>query len=462
MSFTVAIVGRPNVGKSTLFNRLVGKRLAIVNDEPGVTRDRREGQGRIAGMSFGVIDTAGLEDTKSGLKAVMRAHTGRAVADADVALMIIDARAGLTPLDEHFAAWLRRSETPVILVANKCDPGASQAGVMEAYALGLGDPLPISAEHGLGMADLFSALAPFAGAKENSAAEEETEEETEPPLQLAVVGRPNVGKSTLINRLVGEERMLTGPQSGITRDAVSLSWEFEGRAIRLVDTAGIRRKAKVRGKLESMSVEDGLRAIRFANVVVLVLDGSPAEADPDAGSSGGNILEKQDLAIARQVINEGRALVIAINKWDLVKGRKEALQGVHERLEKSLPQVRDVPVVTFSALTGGGVGRLMPMVLKTYRIWNRRLATGVLNRWLEAMVERHPPPLAKGRRIKLRYMTQAKARPPTFIVFTSRPDALPDAYIRYLVNGLRDAFDIPGVPLRLILRKGGNPYAKDK
>ena len=459
MSFTVAIVGRPNVGKSTLFNRLVGKRLAIVDNEPGVTRDRREGHGRIADMSFGVIDTAGLEDAKDGLEAVMRDQTGRAVADADVALMVIDARAGLTPLDEHFAGWLRRTETPVILVANKCEHRTGQSGVMEAYALGLGDPIPISAEHGLGMADLFSALAPFAEANENSAA---AEKKTEAPLQLAVVGRPNVGKSTLINRLIGEERVLTGPQSGITRDAVSLSWEFEGHAVRLVDTAGMRRKAKVRKKLESLSVKDGLRAIRFAQVVVLVLDGSLAEADQDARSGDGNILEKQDLAIARQVTDEGRALIIAINKWDLVGDRKKALQGVGERLEKSLPQVRDVPVVAFSALTGGGVGGLMPKVMEAYRVWNRRLATGVLNRWLAEMVERHPPPLAKGRRVKLRYMTQAKTRPPTFVVFTSRPDALPDAYRRYLVNGLRDAFNIPGVPLRLILRKGENPYAKDR
>ena len=446
MSLTVAIVGRPNVGKSTLFNRLVGKRLALIDDSPGLTRDRREGEARLGDLRFTAIDTAGLEEAPAeALEARMRAQTEHAVADADVALFLIDARAGVTPLDEHFADWLRGKGKPVIAVANKCESTAGQAGMLEVYGLGLGEPVAVSAEHGQGMDALYEALAPHAGDAAVDAPDETPGEAPERPLKLAIVGRPNVGKSTLVNRLLGEERVLTDTKAGITRDAVHIPWTYEGRAIGLVDTAGLRRKARVTDGPEALSGGDAVRALRFAEVVVLVLD---AEAP----------LEKQDLTIARTTLEEGRALILAVNKWDLVKDREAAQRRIGDRLQTSLPQARGVPVVPLSALTGRGMGRLMPAVLKAHEAWNRRIPTGQLNRWLEEVCENHPPPLAAGRRIRLRYMTQAKARPPTFVIFASRPKGLPESYLRYLVNGLRETFDLPGVPLRIHLRKGKNPY----
>lgn len=451
MTFTVAIIGRPNVGKSTLFNRLIGKRLAIVDDTPGVTRDRREGDAGIADMEFTLIDTAGLDDaTDDSLEARMHGQTERSLDDADVVLFLIDARAGVTPLDQHFAGWLRKHSTPAILVANKCEGGAGQSGLLEAFSLGLGDPVPLSAEHGEGLSELYDALSPFRD-ETNDLTHEDTDADAwrERPLQLAIVGRPNVGKSTMVNALLGQERMLTGPEAGITRDSISISWEFEGRAIRLIDTAGMRRKARVKKKLEELSVGDTLHSIRFAEVVVLVVDATLG-------------LEKQDLSIARLVIEEGRALVLAVNKWDAAKDRKAVLSQIRDRLQTSLPQVRGIPVVTCSAVSGRGLDGLLPAVIRVHEIWNRRIETGEINRWLEGMVESHPPPVAKGRRIKLRYMTQAKARPPTFIVFASRKDALPESYVRYLIGGLRDAFDLLAVPIRIHLRAGKNPYAPDK
>jgi GTP-binding protein len=447
MAFTVAIVGRPNVGKSTLFNRLVGKRLALVAETPGVTRDRREGLAYIGDLPFSVIDTAGLEEAPGeSLEARMREQTEKALADADLALLLIDARAGVTPADAHFADWLRGKDKPVILVANKCESAAGDAGFYEAFALGLGEPIALSAEHGHGIGELLSALAPHAEAA-IALQEEDAETDGSGLLRLAIIGRPNTGKSTLVNRLIGEERLLTGPEAGITRDAIAVDWSYRGRALRLFDTAGLRRRSRVADKLEVLSVADTRRAIRFANVAVLMLDASV-------------MLEKQDLTIARQVVDEGRALVIAANKWDAVKDRKGASRKLRDRLQTSLPQVRGVPVVTISALEGTSLDTLMDAVFAVYDIWNSRVSTGRLNQWLDAMTEAHPPPLAgSGRRVRLRYATQVKSRPPTFAVWTSRPEDLPDSYRRYLVNGLREDFGLSGIPIRLQFRKGRNPYA---
>ncbi len=453
MNFTVAIVGRPNVGKSTLFNRLVGKRLALVSEEPGVTRDRREGEARLHDLTFTVIDTAGLDEAEAAsLEARMQAQTERAVESADLALLLVDARAGLTPLDRHFADWLRRGSTPVVLVANKCEGRDSEAGRMEAYALGLGEPVPLSAEHNLGLSDLRDAIADALGELPLDPEVEPVADEAaeaDKPLQLAIVGRPNVGKSTLVNKLVGEERVLTGPEAGITRDAIAIEWRYKDRPIRLIDTAGLRRRAKAVARLEQMSAADTQRAVNFAHVVVLLLD---AEAP----------MEKQDLTIARQVVEEGRALVIAVNKWDLCADRAGAIKALGDRLERSFPQTRGVPVVTISALRGDKLERLLEAVFTAYEIWNRRIPTAALNRWLNSMIERHPPPAPGGRRIRLRYMTQAKTRPPSFAIFCSRPTKLPDSYLRYLENGLREDFDLPGTPIRITLRKGQNPYAPKK
>jgi GTPase len=443
MAMKVAIVGRPNVGKSTLFNRLVRQRLALVDDTPGVTRDRREGEAALGDLRFRVIDTAGLDEAEPGsLGARMQDQTGRALAGADVALLLVDARAGVTPLDRHFADWLRRGKVPVMLVANKAEGRAGESGLLEAFALGLGEPIAISAEHGDGMADLYAALAPFAEAPAADAAEA-----GERPLQLAIVGRPNVGKSTLVNRLLGEERVLTGPEAGITRDAIATLWHWRGRAVRLIDTAGLRRRAKIDEKLEKLSVADTLRAIRFAEVVVLVVDATQG-------------IEKQDLLIAEMVEEEGRALVLAINKWDAVEEKQAALRRLRDRLQTSLPQLQGLRLVTLSAETGAGVAKLMPAVTETHQAWNRHIPTPRLNRWLARVQERHPPPLVSGRRLKLRYMAQANVRPPTFALFASKPGELPETYRRYLVNLLREDFDLPGVPIRMMLRKGENPYAE--
>ncbi|MDF3075967.1 MAG: der [Alphaproteobacteria bacterium] len=450
MSFRVAIVGRPNVGKSTLFNRLAGRKMAIVDDTPGVTRDRREAEASLGDLDFTVIDTAGLEEAApKTLENRMRKQTEQAVREATVALFLIDARAGVTALDKHFASWLRSTGKPIVLVANKCEGKAGQSGLGEAFGLGLGEPIPVSAEHGEGLSDLFDVLrshAPSADAKDADAAPEDDENK---PLQLAIIGRPNVGKSTLINRLLGEERMLTGPEAGITRDAIAIDWQWKGTPIRLIDTAGMRRKANVVEKIEYMSVGETLRAVRFADVVVLVLDGEM-------------MLEKQDLALARMVVEEGRALVIGVNKWDAVKDKKQAVKKLTDRLEASLAQIRGIPIAVFSAGTGQGVDKLMPTVLEAYKLWNTRISTGALNRWLEPIVEDHPPPLNKGRRIKIRYMTQVKARPPTFAIFASQPEAMPESYLRYLVNGLRQRFGLEGVPIRMLMRGQKNPYVDDK
>ena len=443
MSFTVAIVGRPNVGKSTLFNRLVGQKLALVDDLPGVTRDRRDGEGQIGDLTFTIIDTAGFEEAAGdSLDARIQMQTQLAVEMADVCLFLVDARAGITPTDSQWADMLRRSAGSVILVANKCEGNAAESGVYEAFQLGLGDPIPISAAHGEGMADLYEALLPFERQSDAAA-----EEEGDRPIHVAIVGRPNVGKSTLINKLIGQDRLLTGPEAGITRDAISVEWTDGDDRYRLFDTAGMRKKAKVVKKLERLSVADTLRAIRFSDVTVLVLDAE-------------HPLEKQDLQIADMIAREGRAVVIVINKWDLVDERDGMAKALRKRIESDLPQLSGVRYVMLSGLTGESVQKIVPAVKSAYEVWNKRIGTSALNQWLLEAIARHPPPAVSGRRIKIRYMTQTKARPPTFVVFVSRPSALPAAYTRYLVNGLRDTFGFEGSPIRLLMRKGENPYVK--
>ena len=441
---TVAIVGRPNVGKSTLFNRLVGKRLALVDDRPGVTRDRREGEARLLGMEFRVIDTAGFEDEDpQTLPGRMRQQTEAAVREADAAVFLIDARQGVTPLDEEIGRWLRVETTPVVVVANKAEGSAGDAGTLDAYRLGLGDPIAISAEHGEGIADLFQALQPHVEHQHLDAAGDALD--SEHPLQLAIVGRPNAGKSTLVNRMLGEERMITGPEAGITRDSISLDWQWEGKPVRLVDTAGMRKRAKVEDKLERLSTADTRRAIDYAEVVVLLLDATRG-------------LEAQDLKIAAQVIEEGRALIIALNKWDVAEHASSLFNGVKAALGEGLAQLRDVPLLTVSAKTGKGADTILKVAFELREAWSRRVPTGELNRWFEVAVEANPPPAPKGQRIKLRYITQVKSRPPSFIVFGNRTDELPGSYTRYLLNAMRRDLKLGPVPLRLDFRGGRNPF----
>ncbi|HML14096.1 MAG TPA: ribosome biogenesis GTPase Der [Xanthobacteraceae bacterium] len=452
MTFTLAIVGRPNVGKSTLFNRLVGRRLALVDDLPGVTRDRREGEARLGDLAFTAIDTAGLEEgAAESLAARMLTQTRRALADADAVLFLIDARVGLTPADRAFADLVRRSGKPAIVIANKSEGRAGDAGALEAHALGLGEPIALSAEHGEGLADLYDAVR---AALPDETAEAHADDldaagRRGGPIRVAVVGRPNSGKSTLINRMIGEERLLTGPEAGITRDAIAVDLDWSGRNFRIYDTAGLRRRAKIEHKLEKLSVADALRAIRFAEVVVVLIDAS-------------HPFEEQDLRIVDLAEREGRALVLGVNKWDLAERRPGAISRLRSEAEHRLPQVKGVPVVAVSGLTGEGLDRLMQAILDAHAVWNRRVPTNALNRWLGGALSQHPPPAAAGRALKLNYITQVKARPPSFVVFGSRAGAVPDAYRRYLINGLRAAFDLPGTPIRLTLREKANPYAGRK
>ncbi|ARO31177.1 GTP-binding protein Der [Rhizobium sp. NXC14] len=470
MSFTVAIVGRPNVGKSTLFNRLVGKKLALVDDTPGVTRDRRPGDARLMGLTFTIIDTAGLEEAdEESLQGRMRAQTEAAIDEADLSLFVVDAKNGLTPVDTALAEMLRRRGKPVVLVANKSEARGSDSGFYDAYTLGLGEPTPISAEHGQGMLDLRDAIVEAIGkdrayAKEDIAvtdvdiphsADEGEDEDEEPaydetkPLRVAIVGRPNAGKSTLINRFLGEDRLLTGPEAGITRDSISVEWDWRGRTIKMFDTAGMRRKARVTEKLEKLSVADALRAIRFAETVVIVFDATIP-------------FEKQDLQIVDLVLREGRAAVLAFNKWDMIEDRQAVLADLREKTDRLLPQARGIRAVPISGQTGWGLDKLMQSIIDTDRVWNKRISTARLNRWLETQQIQHPPPAVSGRRIKLKYMTQVKARPPAFMISCTRSDALPESYTRYLINGLRADFDMPSVPIRIHFRSPDNPYESKK
>ena len=469
MSFTVAIVGRPNVGKSTLFNRLVGKKLALVDDTPGVTRDRRPGDAKLIDLKFRIIDTAGLEEAApETLQGRMRAQTEAAIEEADLSLFVVDAKTGLTPVDTALADMLRRKGKPVVLVANKSEAKGSDGGFYDSYTLGLGEPTAISAEHGQGMLDLRDAIVAAIGeeraypeddeavtdidvrAELAEAAEEDEDFEPEydetKPLRVAIVGRPNAGKSTLINRFLGEDRLLTGPEAGITRDSISVEWDWKGRTIKMFDTAGMRRKARVQEKLEKLSVADGLRAIRFAETVVIIFDATIP-------------FEKQDLQIVDFVLREGRAAVLAFNKWDLIDDPQAVLADLREKTDRLLPQARGIRAVPVSGQTGRGLDKLMQAVVETDRTWNRRISTAKLNRWLDAQQTQHPPPAVSGRRLKLKYMTQVKARPPGFMVSCTRPDALPESYIRYLTNGLRNDFNLPGVPIRIHFKATDNPFA---
>ncbi len=440
----VVIAGRPNVGKSTLFNRLAGRRIALVSDIPGVTRDRREAEAQLRGRMVKLIDTAGLEEAApETLAGRMRAGSASAVAQADLVLFVLDARAGVTPADEHFAQWLRRQGKPVLLVANKAEGRTATSSILDAYSLGLGDPVGVSAEHGEGVADLMSEIADRLPEMETADGQEDR------PLKLTIVGRPNAGKSTLLNRLLGQERMITGPEPGLTRDAIAVVLsDDQGRSVEIVDTAGLRRRARVEAPLEKMSVSSAIEALKMAEVVVLTLDAVEG-------------IQDQDLQIARLIEREGRACIVALNKWDAVTDRNATRKAIMERLEDSLAQMKGISVITLSALTGAGVERLLPAVRAAHEVWNKRVPTGELNRWFEHALETHQPPLVAGRRLKLRYVTQAKARPPTFVVFGTRAEQTPEDYTRYLVNGLRETFKLPGTPIRLQLRGTKNPFVDD-
>jgi GTPase len=468
MGFQIAIIGRPNVGKSTLFNRLAGRKLALVDDTPGVTRDRRVHPAKLYDLHFDVIDTAGFEDAAAAtLQGRMRAQTEIAIREADLIFFMVDAKTGITPDDRTFAEIVRKSGKPVVLVANKAEAKGAQGGLLESWELGLGEPVAVSAEHGQGLPDLRDAVVEALGKAVALGEEEEdddpafgepligediTDPDVEPayddtkPMRIAVIGRPNAGKSTMINALIGEERLLTGPEAGITRDSISVDWDWRGREMKLFDTAGMRRKSRVQEKLEKLSVADGLRAIRFAEVVIVVFDATIP-------------FEKQDLQLADLIIREGRALVLAFNKWDLIEHPQETLAELREKTERLLPQVRGVLAVPVSAETGRGLDKLMDAVLKTHKVWNSRVSTGRLNRWLEGVLGHHPPPAVAGRRLKIKYMTQVKTRPPGFVISCTRPDDVPQSYIRYLTNNLREAFDIPGVPIRISIHASENPFA---